>query len=128
MLDFCDCVEPGLKQNKDFSNLFQKLSVYFQGNRVEFDDVKVRMPQNSFRARVFKQVRKLKWGETATYKDIAEEVGTSPRAVGMALSKNPVLIIIPCHRVVAENGIGGYSRGVEIKKNLLKLEGHNFND
>lgn len=66
---------------------------------------------------------KIPWGKVMTYKQIADSLETSPRAVGMALSKNPILLIIPCHRVIAENGIGGYSRGVKLKRALLELEG-----
>ncbi|MEM4956441.1 MAG: methylated-DNA--[protein]-cysteine S-methyltransferase, partial [Metallosphaera sp.] len=99
------------------------LDNYFQGKRTDFDDIPIRLNTNSFRMRVYKEVRKVKWGEVVTYKDIADAVGTSPRAVGVALSKNPILLLIPCHRVVAENGLGGYSRGVELKRKLLELEG-----
>ncbi|MCQ4343322.1 MAG: MGMT family protein, partial [Sulfolobaceae archaeon] len=81
-----------------------------------------------FRASVFKEVRKIPWGHVRTYKEVARSLGTSPRAVGMALSKNNVLILIPCHRVVAENGLGGYRRGVELKRKLLELEGVNVED
>jgi methylated-DNA-[protein]-cysteine S-methyltransferase len=125
MLDFCDCVEKGLMNNEWFSDLFQKLDMYFQGKRVEFT-VKIRLPMNPFRQRVFKEVMKLRWGEITTYKHVAERIGSSPRAVGTALSKNQTLLLVPCHRVIAESGIGGYSRGVDIKRKLLKLEGHEF--
>ncbi|MCH1770035.1 MULTISPECIES: methylated-DNA--[protein]-cysteine S-methyltransferase [Metallosphaera] len=123
MLDFCKCAEESLVDNNSFVGLFKKLDNYFQGKRTDFDDIPIRLNTNSFRMRVYKEVRKVKWGEVVTYKDIADAVGTSPRAVGVALSKNPILLLIPCHRVVAENGLGGYSRGVELKRKLLELEG-----
>lgn len=83
MLDFCDCVEKGLMNNEWFSDLFQKLDMYFQGKRVEFT-VKIRLPMNPFRQRVFKEVMKLRWGEITTYKHVAERIGSSPREIGRA--------------------------------------------
>ncbi|QKQ99250.1 methylated-DNA--[protein]-cysteine S-methyltransferase [Metallosphaera tengchongensis] len=123
MLDFCNCTEKNFIRNEEFKDLFERLDSYFRGNRVEFYDIPVKYPMNPFRARVFKEIRKLRWGEIKTYGMIAERLGTSPRAIGMALSKNDILLLIPCHRVVAENGIGGYSRGILIKRKLLELEG-----
>jgi methylated-DNA-[protein]-cysteine S-methyltransferase len=62
-------------------------------------------------------------GCTITYGALARIVGTSPRAVGAFMKNNECLVIVPCHRVVARSGIGGFSRGVETKKKLLRLEG-----
>ena len=98
------------------------LTEYFQGNKVDFKEYEVVFP-TKFTAKVLNEVRKIKYGEVKTYKEIAEKIGTSYRAVGQALKRNPVPIIIPCHRVVAKNDLGGYSAGREIKKELLKLEG-----
>jgi O-6-methylguanine DNA methyltransferase len=124
MLDFCECYERGLLDNSFFSDLFRELDRYFSGKPAEFD-FPIDYGPNRFRASVFKEVRKIPWGHVRTYKEVARSLGTSPRAVGMALSKNNVLILIPCHRVVAENGLGGYRRGVELKRKLLELEGVN---
>lgn len=123
MLDFCDCAEKGLIRNEWFSQLFEELDMYFSGKRVEFKE-RARLPMNTFRQRVFKEVMRVGWGEIVTYKQVAERIGSSPRAVGTALSKNQTLLLVPCHRVVAENGIGGYVRGVELKRKLLRIEGH----
>jgi len=65
---------------------------------------------------------KIPYGEIRTYKEIAEKLETSPRAVGRALAKNPIAVLIPCHRVVGKNSLGGYSWGIELKRALLKLE------
>jgi methylated-DNA-[protein]-cysteine S-methyltransferase len=73
-------------------------------------------------ARIYRLVSEIPYGETATYGGIAARAGTSPRAVGLAMRRNPVPLVIPCHRVVAKDGIGGYSAGVEIKEALLALE------
>ncbi len=77
----------------------------------------------AFAQKVLNETRRIKYGTTLTYSELAERIGIrSARAVGRALSINPILIVIPCHRVVAKNGIGGYSAGVDIKKRLLELE------
>ena len=99
------------------------LDRYFKGERVEFNRYNVDLSSCSdFTKRVLEEVRKIPYGEVRTYKDIAEKIGTGYRAVGQALKKNPTPIIIPCHRVVSTKGLGGFSAGVEIKKELLKLE------
>ncbi|BBG25288.1 Methylated-DNA--protein-cysteine methyltransferase [Sulfuracidifex tepidarius] len=122
MLDFCDCYEPSALDNESFSDFFHKLDLYFQGERVDLRE-RVSIRGNHFRLSVFKEVMKIPWGEVRTYKQIADEMSTSPRAVGSSLSKNNILLVIPCHRVISEKGIGGYSRGVELKRKLLELEG-----
>jgi methylated-DNA-[protein]-cysteine S-methyltransferase len=71
---------------------------------------------------VYKAVREIPYGETATYGDIARRAGTIPRIVGLAMKRNPTPLVIPCHRVVAYNGIGGFTPSPEIKAALLKLE------
>lgn len=73
-------------------------------------------------ARIYRAVQKIPYGSTATYGEIAEVVGTSPRVVGQAMARNPSPLVIPCHRVVAADGIGGFSPSVEIKEELLALE------
>ena len=72
--------------------------------------------------RIYRAVREIPYGETATYGDIARRVRTSPRVVGQAMARNATPLIIPCHRVVAANGIGGFSPVVEIKEDLLAME------
>ena len=81
-----------------------------------------------FQEKVLKQLLRIPYGETRTYGEIAKVLKTSPRAIGNACRRNPLSIIIPCHRVVAANGIGGYSGQTEgeqlaIKRRLLQLEG-----
>ncbi|MCH4815222.1 MAG: methylated-DNA--[protein]-cysteine S-methyltransferase [Saccharolobus sp.] len=122
MLDFCDCVEGNSRDDSSFTEFFHKLDLYFEGKPVNLREP-INLKTYPFRLSVFKEVMKIPWGKVMSYKQIADSLGTSPRAVGMALSKNPILLIIPCHRVIAENGIGGYSRGVKLKKALLELEG-----
>jgi O-6-methylguanine DNA methyltransferase len=78
-----------------------------------------------FTKRVYKVVLSIPLGEVRTYKWVAQKAGNprAYRAVGQILNKNPYLLIIPCHRVVASSGdLGGYSRGIKVKKALLDLE------
>jgi methylated-DNA-[protein]-cysteine S-methyltransferase len=71
---------------------------------------------------IYRAVREIPYGSTATYGEIAAQTGTSPRAVGLAMRRNPTPLVIPCHRVVAQDGIGGFTPGVEIKEALLAME------
>jgi methylated-DNA-[protein]-cysteine S-methyltransferase len=73
-------------------------------------------------ARIYRAVRDVPYGSTATYGQIAALVGTSPRAVGRAMAHNPTPLVVPCHRIVAADGIGGFSPALEIKELLLLLE------
>ena len=79
-----------------------------------------------FQMKVWEELRKIPYGETLSYGQIAENVGNpkAARAVGMANNKNPIMIIVPCHRVIGKNGkLVGYAGGVDIKEKLLKIEG-----
>lgn len=73
-------------------------------------------------ARVYREVQKIPYGRTATYGEIAARIGTHPRVVGQAMCRNPTPLLIPCHRVVAKSGIGGFTPSVEIKEALHALE------
>ena len=77
-----------------------------------------------FMYNVYRSACTIPYGETKTYKDVACMAGVpkGARAVGQALKKNPLVICIPCHRVVAVNGIGGFSSGIDMKRYLLGLE------
>jgi methylated-DNA-[protein]-cysteine S-methyltransferase len=76
-------------------------------------------------SRIYRAVREIPYGKTATYGEIARVVGTSPRVVGQAMARNPTPLVIPCHRVVAATGIGGFSPDIEIKELLLAAEKRN---
>jgi len=71
---------------------------------------------------VYRAVKRVGYGEVATYGEIAEMVGTSPRAVGQAMARNPTPLVIPCHRIVSKHGIGGFTPPLEIKRDLLAME------
>ncbi len=102
-----------------------ELERYFDGEPVRFT-VPVRPARGAFRQRVWRRLAAIPWGATVSYGARAAELGTAPRAVAGACAKNPIPIIIPCHRVVAAaGGLGGYSGGdgTETKLALLALEG-----
>lgn len=79
----------------------------------------------SFQRAVWEEISKVSTGKRATYGQIAERIGRScaARAVGQAVGANPIPIIVPCHRVFAKNGLGGFSAGIDIKRKLLNIEG-----
>ena len=98
------------------------LSGYFKG-KIKRLDFPVRLEGTEFQKRVWEEVRKIPYGEVRTYGWVANLIGTSPRAVGMAMKRNRLPLYIPCHRVIAKRGIGGFSAGFEWKIFLLELEG-----
>lgn len=111
--------------------LREALERYFAGVAVDFADIALDLSgATAFRLRVWKSLRKVRWGQTATYGDLAELSGyrsKSARAVGGAVGANSVPIIIPCHRVLpASGGLGGFSAGLDWKRELLRIEGHVF--
>ena len=76
-----------------------------------------------FQLKVWNEVKKIKYGTTITYHDIANKINTSPRAIGNACAQNKCLFIIPCHRVICKNGeLGGFILGKKIKKSLINFE------
>ncbi|MGP8085277.1 MAG: methylated-DNA--[protein]-cysteine S-methyltransferase [Methanoregula sp.] len=77
---------------------------------------------DSVSCRIYEAVRGIPYGSTMTYGEIAALVGTSPRAVGRAMARNPTPLVVPCHRVVAAHGIGGFTPEIEIKEHLLSME------
>lgn len=105
------------------------LERYFAGERVAFD-LPLEPAGTRFDRDVWEALRAIPWGEKRTYGEIARLSGGSPRAVGRAVGRNPIPIIIPCHRVVAADGLGGFSApgGVATKRALLALEGSLFGD
>ena len=100
-----------------------ELEEYFEGKRTGFSCECDISGLSQFTRRVLEEIQKIEFGKTITYSGLARNIGSRAyRAVGNALSCNPFPIVIPCHRVVAINGIGGYSGGVDIKARLLEFE------
>jgi len=102
----------------------RQLSNYFDGHLKEFT-VHLDLKADGFNRKVLEKVKAIAFGKVRTYGEIAAELGKpgAARAVGNANRLNPIPIIIPCHRVVATNGLGGYGGGLPVKKQLLELEG-----
>ncbi|MFH0942003.1 MAG: methylated-DNA--[protein]-cysteine S-methyltransferase [Chloroflexota bacterium] len=106
-------------------NIIKRLRRFFQGSKTAFPDICDLGEATPFQRRVWEITRQIPYGETRSYRWVAERVGqkNAARAVGQALARNPVPIIIPCHRVVAsDGGLGGYSGGLSFKRFLLDLE------
>ena len=104
--------------------VFQQLDEYFAGTRTVFA-FPYRLQGTPFQEKVWEALRHIPYGETRSYKDIAEAIGHPKafRAVGMASHANPIFIAIPCHRVIGIHGsLVGYGGGLEMKKALLELE------
>jgi methylated-DNA-[protein]-cysteine S-methyltransferase len=102
----------------------KELQEYFNGVRTKFE-LPLDFSGTEFQEQVWNQLRKIPYGKTYSYKDIAGQIKNSKafRAVGTANGRNPLSIVIPCHRVIASNGtLGGYAGGLNIKTRLLNLE------
>ena len=111
-------VSPVLKET------ITQLEEYFARERTGFD-LPMELDGTEFQREVWAELSRIPYGETISYGELARRVGRprGPRAVGQANGKNPIAIIVPCHRVVAGNGIGGYGGGLPMKRTLLSLEG-----
>ena len=103
-----------------------QLLEYFGGSRRQFD-IPVDARGTEFQMRVWRALMKIPYGKTVSYGQLAENLDSSARAVGSANGKNPVPIIIPCHRVIGADGtLHGFGGGLDKKQALLKLEGAVF--
>ena len=108
-----------------FKDLIERLRIYLGGHKMTFPDELDLSRATNFQCKVWEVTKLIPYGETRCYLWVAEQMGKpgAVRAVGQALARNPLPIIIPCHRVVASKGkLGGYSGGLEMKKYLLNLE------
>ncbi len=107
--------------------LIAALDRYFSGEPESFDDVPLDFGAcTAFQDRVWRALRDIPWGRTETYGSLSERLGygaRASRAVGQALGRNPVPLVVPCHRVLAGNGLGGFGAGLAWKRELLRLEG-----
>lgn len=101
------------------------LERYIRGEDVDFSPVPLDLERATpFQLRVWEETLRIPYGTTVTYKELATRLGipSGARAVGQALKKNPVPIIIPCHRVVGKKGLTGFAGGLEWKRRLINLE------
>ena len=121
------CLRPALEcdhtDNKnDCMQATRWLDAYFSGAPLpELPQIKLR--GTDYRLRVWEELLKIPFGAVMSYGQLARIIGSSPRAVGGAVGANPIAIIVPCHRIIAGNGIGGYAYGTDLKRQLLSLEG-----
>lgn len=114
----------------DVAKVIAAVLRYFAGEQIDFAEVPLNLDgQEAFFRRIYEALRKVGWGQTTTYGALAKELGAEPQAakdVGIAMSRNPVPLIIPCHRCLAAGGkLGGFSApgGVDSKLRMLALEG-----
>jgi len=129
-LYFDDNTKPtniGLKETELIKEALRQLSEYFAGHRKSFS-LPAEPIGTPFQMKVWSALQQIPYGETRSYKEIAQAIGQEKacRAVGMANNKNPIAIIIPCHRVIGSNGkLIGYAGGLNIKERLLDIESKN---
>ena len=116
---------PRVSPNENLRDSSEQIHQYFYEKRKNFN-VKVQISMPPFYQKVLNEVKKIPYGEVRTYKEIAAKAGNprAYRATGSANAKNILPVIIPCHRVIGNDGnLGGYGGGLKIKKYLLKMEG-----
>lgn len=114
-----------IEDRSKFKRALQQLHEYFAGTRTAFD-IPTETHGTQFQESVWHELERIGYGETRSYQQIANAIGTpgSARAVGAAVGRNPLSIIIPCHRIVGSNGaLTGFAGGIEAKRSLLELEG-----
>ncbi len=112
------------KETEVIKETYRQLSEYLDGKRDSFD-IPIKTQGTDFQEKVWNALKQIPYGETRSYKDIAIAIGKpkAMRAVGMANNRNPIMIVIPCHRVIGANGqLIGYGGGLDVKEKLLTLE------
>jgi methylated-DNA-[protein]-cysteine S-methyltransferase len=110
--------------NRAFPDVVDQLDAYFAGERTDFD-LELSLAGSQFQRKVWQALLTIPYGETRSYGEIAEQIGASgaARAVGLANGRNPIAIIVPCHRVIGASGsLVGYGGGLDRKRSLLELE------
>lgn len=111
-------------ETPEIKKAIQQLREYFDGKRKTFD-FRIKAQGTEFQQKVWNALQSIAYGEVCSYKQIAEKIGNpkAARAVGMANNKNPLPIVVPCHRIVGSNGkLVGYACGLDIKAELLNIE------
>ncbi|MDO5718119.1 MAG: methylated-DNA--[protein]-cysteine S-methyltransferase [Tissierellia bacterium] len=113
-----------IERNPTIDFCIRELLSYLEGD-LRFFQTKIKFNGTDFQQKVWRALSEIDYGETKSYKEIAESIGLpgASRAVGMACSANPIMIILPCHRIIGKNGnLTGYRGGLKLKKYLLNLE------
>ena len=130
-ISFNNSSQPNLKQANDLQNFKlakNEIIKYLSGDLSKFS-FKTKLNASPFQTKVLKALQKIKPGKTLSYGEIAEQIGSpgAARAVGLANRNNPLPLVYPCHRVIGKNGkLTGFNGGIDIKQQLLTLEGANF--
>jgi methylated-DNA-[protein]-cysteine S-methyltransferase len=127
LLKNCEFIGCEMKEMKD---VFRQIEEYFRGERKIFD-VQMALRGTDFQKKVWGELLKIPYDETRSYKEIAWKIGIpkATRAVGIANNKNPIPIIVPCHRVIGASGdLVGYGGGLDLKRKLLTLENLHSNN
>lgn len=117
-------------ENKVLLCAQKQLEEYFLKERINFD-LPIKLVGSDFQVKVWNELLNISYGEVKTYGEIAKLIGNenASRAVGMACNRNPLMIIVPCHRVIGKNKqLVGYAGGINIKQKLLDLEGSKFDE
>jgi methylated-DNA-[protein]-cysteine S-methyltransferase len=118
--------DPGWKRaTEPFREAIRQLAEYFARQRTRFD-LPLAPSGTPFEQRVWHELRLIPWGRTVSYREIAQRIGQprGVRAVARAIARNPLPIVIPCHRVIGADGsLVGFAGGLEVKRRLLELEG-----
>jgi methylated-DNA-[protein]-cysteine S-methyltransferase len=115
----------GTRSERGFEQVQQQMGEYFAGERIEFELART-VAGEEFQRRVWELIDRIPYGRTTTYGEMAQELGDPAlaREVGAAVGRNPLSIVVPCHRVVGKDGrLTGYAGGLERKRFLLELEG-----
>ena len=108
--------------NPFIAELQHQLKAYFNGTLLAFD-IPIKLSGTLHQHKVWDELQSIPYGETVSYQQIAKAIGSAPIAVGQAVGRNPVNILIPCHRVIGTNGsLTGYNGGLQRKRFLLDLE------
>jgi methylated-DNA-[protein]-cysteine S-methyltransferase len=115
----------GLIPGGPAADMAREIELYFDGGLTEFKTPIDMSSGTEFQRAVWQNLLTVPYGKVTTYGELAEKVGKpgAARAVGNAVGVNPLPIVVPCHRVVASDGLGGYTGGIDIKKVLLGVEG-----
>ncbi len=125
-IDFIHAQSELKPKNTIATQTIQQLNHYFKNNQHQFN-LPLKLEVTPFQSRVLNALLKIPVGKTKTYGELAKQLKTSPRAIGNACRENPIPVIIPCHRITAQNHLGGYSgqstgKEIDIKRWLLEHE------
>ena len=123
-LKIAETCEKLSERTGNFAEVALQLDEYFAGKRTKFE-LNISPKGTEFQKKVWAELLKIPYGKTKSYQEIAEAIGktNAQRAVGSACNKNPILLIIPCHRVVSKTGkLTGFTCGIDRKEHLMKLE------